>query len=149
MVPALLTASPNGRTGHTRAGPAEVEVSRGSSWLATSYAWNVILGHRQVKLRDCADTALVMDMSSSSRCSFLVTPLWPSNSALSGRPEFSSKMRDNLLMPTEPPHPPPAAAKPPRVHVTPEDLERFGDEEQVREALDERRLRDDQPPHHH
>jgi hypothetical protein len=32
-------------------------------------------------------------------------------------------------VPTEPPHPPPAAPKPPRVHVTPEDLERFGDED--------------------
>ncbi len=51
-------------------------------------------------------------------------------------------------MPTEPPHPPPAAPKPPRVHVTPEDLERFGDEEQVRAAWDEDRLRDEQPPHH-
>lgn len=49
-------------------------------------------------------------------------------------------------MATEPQHPPPAAPKP--VHVTPEDLERFGDEEQVRAASDERRLRDEQPPHH-
>ena len=38
--------------------------------------------------------------------------------------------------------------KPPRVHVTPEDLERFGDEEQVRAAWDEGRLREEQPPHH-
>jgi len=30
------------------------------------------------------------------------------------------------------------------VHVTPEDLERFGDEEQVRAAWDEGRLRDEQ-----
>jgi hypothetical protein len=34
------------------------------------------------------------------------------------------------------------------VHVTPEDLERFGDEEQVRASWDEGRLRDEQPPHH-
>ena len=51
-------------------------------------------------------------------------------------------------MPTEPAHPPPAPAKPPRVHVTPEDLERFGDEEQVRAAWDEGRLRYEHPPHH-
>ncbi|WP_454561514.1 hypothetical protein [Mycobacterium haemophilum] len=51
-------------------------------------------------------------------------------------------------MPTEPPHPPRAAPKPPRVHVTSDDLERFGDEEQVRAAWDEGRLRDEQPPHH-
>ena len=49
-------------------------------------------------------------------------------------------------MPTEPP--PPAAPNPPQVHVTAEDLERFGDEEQVRAAWDEDRLRDEQPPHH-
>jgi hypothetical protein len=35
------------------------------------------------------------------------------------------------------------------VHVAPEDWERFGDEEQVRAARDESRLRDEQPPHHH
>jgi hypothetical protein len=40
-------------------------------------------------------------------------------------------------VPTEPLHPKPAASKPPRVNVTPEDLERFGDEEQVRAAWDE------------
>lgn len=51
-------------------------------------------------------------------------------------------------MPSEPPHPPRPAPKPPRMHVTPEDIERFGDEEQVREVWDEGRLRDEQPPHH-
>lgn len=51
-------------------------------------------------------------------------------------------------MPGEPQHPP-AAPRPKRVRVTPEDVERFGDEEQMREASDERRLRDEQPPHHH
>ncbi|WP_197079919.1 hypothetical protein [Mycobacterium haemophilum] len=51
-------------------------------------------------------------------------------------------------MSTEPPHPPRAAPKPPRVHVTSDDWERFGDEEQVRAAWDEGRLRDEQPPHH-
>ncbi|MCV7199319.1 hypothetical protein [Mycobacterium angelicum] len=51
-------------------------------------------------------------------------------------------------MPTEPSQPRAAAAKPPRPLVTPEDLERFGDEEQMREASDEGRLRDEQPPHH-
>jgi hypothetical protein len=50
---------------------------------------------------------------------------------------------------TELPHPRPAAPKSPPVHATPEDLERFGDEEQVRAAWDEGRLRDEQPPHHH
>ncbi|WP_165762601.1 hypothetical protein [Mycolicibacterium vulneris] len=52
-------------------------------------------------------------------------------------------------MSDEPSHPPRPAPKPKRVHVTPEDVERFGDEEQVRAAWDERRLRDEQPPHHH
>ncbi|WP_165606963.1 hypothetical protein [Mycobacterium mantenii] len=51
-------------------------------------------------------------------------------------------------MASEPPPPRPAAGKPPRERVTPEDLERFGDEEQAREAWDERRLRDERPPHH-
>jgi len=51
-------------------------------------------------------------------------------------------------MATEPPHPPPAAPKTPRVRVTPEDVERFSDEEQVRAAWDEGRLREEQPPHH-
>lgn len=51
-------------------------------------------------------------------------------------------------MPREPEHPP-AAQKPNRVYVAPEDLERFGDEEQMREASDDRRLRDERPPHHH
>lgn len=51
-------------------------------------------------------------------------------------------------MPAEPPQPPAATPKRPRVHVTPEDLERFGDEEQVRAAWNESRLRDEQPPHH-
>ncbi|MEB4210051.1 hypothetical protein [Mycobacterium sp. 94-17] len=52
-------------------------------------------------------------------------------------------------MPSEPAHRTPATGHPKRVHVTPEDVERFGDEEQVREASDERRLRDERPPHHH
>ena len=60
----------------------------------------------------------------------------------------NSDVLDNRLMSTELPHPPPAAPKSPREHVTPEDLERFGDEEQVRTAWDESRLRDEQPPHH-
>ncbi|WP_197501099.1 hypothetical protein [Mycobacterium sp. E3251] len=51
-------------------------------------------------------------------------------------------------MPTEPPRPSRAAPKPPRVRTTPEDLERFGDEEQMRSASDEARLRDERPPHH-
>ncbi|WP_172827145.1 hypothetical protein [Mycobacterium asiaticum] len=50
-------------------------------------------------------------------------------------------------MATEPTRPRPER-KSPRVHVTREDLERFGDEEQVREAYDEDRLRDERPPHH-
>lgn len=51
-------------------------------------------------------------------------------------------------MPDEPAQPSPTGRKPRRVQVTPEDLERFGDEEQMRAASDERRLRDEQPPHH-
>lgn len=51
-------------------------------------------------------------------------------------------------MPTEPPQPPQAASKTPRVRPTPEELERFGDEEQARAVSDEARLRDEQPPHH-
>ncbi|ETZ97986.1 hypothetical protein I546_6973 [Mycobacterium kansasii 732] len=61
--------------------------------------------------------------------------------------EFSAQNWDNRLVPTEPPSPRPTAPKP-RLHVTAEDLERFGDEEQVRSAWDESRLRDEQPPHH-
>ena len=52
-------------------------------------------------------------------------------------------------MPAERQDPPSAAGKPRPVHVTPEDVERFGDEDQVREVSDERRLRDERPPHHH
>ena len=51
-------------------------------------------------------------------------------------------------MPTEPTDPPPAAVNPPGARVTPEEFERFGDEEQVRAAWDEVRLRAEQPPHH-
>jgi hypothetical protein len=59
---------------------------------------------------------------------------------------FSIYNRDNRLMPTEPP--PPPAPKPPRVHVTPEDLERFGDEDLMRRASNDDWLRDETPPHH-
>ncbi|WP_197501154.1 hypothetical protein [Mycobacterium sp. 852002-51057_SCH5723018] len=51
-------------------------------------------------------------------------------------------------MPENPREPPPAVPRPPRRDITPEDLERFGDEEQVRAASDESRLRDERPPHH-
>ncbi|WP_205878023.1 hypothetical protein [Mycobacterium camsae] len=51
-------------------------------------------------------------------------------------------------MPDEPSHPPTTPRQRPRVHVTPEELERFGDEDQVRSVWDESRLRDEQPPHH-
>lgn len=57
-------------------------------------------------------------------------------------------VRENWCMPDEPAQPSPTGRKPRRVQVTPEDLERFGDEEQMRAASDERRLRDEQPPHH-
>ncbi|WP_165609339.1 hypothetical protein [Mycobacterium alsense] len=50
-------------------------------------------------------------------------------------------------MPSEAPQPR-ATPKARQVDVTAEDLERYGDEEQVRAALDESRLRDEQPPHH-
>ena len=56
--------------------------------------------------------------------------------------------RENRFMPADPSHPPATAPKRPRVRVTREELERFGDEEQVRTAWDESRLRDELPPHH-
>jgi hypothetical protein len=49
----------------------------------------------------------------------------------------------------DPEPPPPAAPKQPRVHVTPEDLERFGDEDAMRRASNDDWLRDEAPPHHH
>lgn len=51
-------------------------------------------------------------------------------------------------MPSESAHRPPASHKPPTVQVTPDDAERYADEDQARDAWDERRLRDEQPPHH-
>jgi hypothetical protein len=44
--------------------------------------------------------------------------------------------------------PPPAEPKPPRVHVTPEELDRFGDEDLMRRASNDDWLRDEAPPHH-
>jgi hypothetical protein len=44
--------------------------------------------------------------------------------------------------------PPPAAPKPPRVRVTPEELARFGDEDLMRRASNDDWLRDEAPPHH-
>lgn len=44
--------------------------------------------------------------------------------------------------------PPPAAPKPPRAHVTREDLERFADEDLMRRASNDDWLRDEAPPHH-
>jgi hypothetical protein len=53
------------------------------------------------------------------------------------------------MVSTEPPRRPPAAPKrPPNTHVTRADLERFADEDQLREAWDEARLREEAPPHH-
>lgn len=49
-------------------------------------------------------------------------------------------------MPAEPPRPAPDPPKPSR--LTAEELARFGDEEQMREAGDEGRLWDERPPHH-
>jgi hypothetical protein len=48
----------------------------------------------------------------------------------------------------DPEPPPPAKRKPPRAHVTREDLERFGDEDLMREASNDDWLRDQAPPHH-
>jgi hypothetical protein len=48
----------------------------------------------------------------------------------------------------DPDPPPPAAPKPPPVQVTPEDLERFGDEDLMRQASNDDWLRDEAPPHH-
>lgn len=64
------------------------------------------------------------------------------------RPELYAESSDNLFMPIEAAPPPPSRPKPSRMRVTREDLARFGDEDQAREALDEDRLRDEQPPHH-
>jgi hypothetical protein len=47
-------------------------------------------------------------------------------------------------MDPEPPPPP----KPAPVHVTPEDLERFGDEDLMRRTSNDDWLRDEAPPHH-
>jgi len=44
--------------------------------------------------------------------------------------------------------PPPSAQKPPRVHVTPEELDRFGEEDLMRRVSNDDRLRDEAPPHH-
>ncbi|WP_174236998.1 hypothetical protein [Mycobacterium basiliense] len=44
--------------------------------------------------------------------------------------------------------PPPSAPKPRRVHVAPEDLDRFGDEDLIRRASNDEWLRDEAPPHH-
>jgi hypothetical protein len=50
---------------------------------------------------------------------------------------------------TEPEPPPPAAPKPPRrVPITPADSERFSDEDLMRRASNDDRLRDERPPHH-
>ena len=43
---------------------------------------------------------------------------------------------------------PPAAPKPPRVHVMPDDVERYSDEDLMRRASNDDRLRDEAPPHH-
>ncbi|SON63925.1 hypothetical protein MSIMFI_05456 [Mycobacterium simulans] len=43
---------------------------------------------------------------------------------------------------------PPAAPKPQPVHVTPEDLERFADEDLMRRTSNDDWLRDEAPPHH-
>jgi hypothetical protein len=43
---------------------------------------------------------------------------------------------------------PPAAPKAPQVHVTPEEMDRFGDEDLMRRASNDDRLRDEAPPHH-
>ncbi|WP_428899643.1 hypothetical protein [Mycobacterium sp. Lab-001] len=52
-------------------------------------------------------------------------------------------------MPTDPEHRPLSdAPTPSSERVTPEDWERYGDEDQVRSAWDEGRLHDEQPPHH-
>lgn len=48
----------------------------------------------------------------------------------------------------EPEPPPPDAPQPPRSHLTREDLERFGDEDQMRRTSNDDWLRDEAPPHH-
>lgn len=52
-------------------------------------------------------------------------------------------------MSTEPAPRPAAVRQPaPRARVTQADLERFDDEDLIREAQDEARLREEAPPHH-
>ena len=63
-----------------------------------------------------------------------------------GERELSASNRDNHLMPPEPTRKPPTAPTPPT--VTPEDLGRFDDEDQLREASNDAWLRAQQPPHH-
>jgi hypothetical protein len=48
----------------------------------------------------------------------------------------------------DPEPPPKAAPKSPRSHITPEDLERFGDEDLMRRTSNDDWLRDEAPPHH-
>jgi hypothetical protein len=48
----------------------------------------------------------------------------------------------------DPDPPPPSAPKAPRPHVTPEDLERFSDEDLMRQASNDDWLREQAPPHH-
>jgi hypothetical protein len=49
----------------------------------------------------------------------------------------------------EPPHEPPAAPQPPpRPRLTQSDLERFADEDAMRQESNDAWLRDEAPPHH-
>ena len=59
---------------------------------------------------------------------------------------FPGKIETITAMDPEPP--PLAAPIPPRVHVTAEDLEGFGDEDLMRRASNDDWLRDEVPPHH-
>jgi len=51
-------------------------------------------------------------------------------------------------MATEPSRPSRAAPKPPPARVTQSDLERYADEDPMRRASNDDRLREEQPPHH-
>lgn len=63
-------------------------------------------------------------------------------------PSYQRVSAAQLHTSVDPEPPPPAAPKPPRVHVTREDLERFGDEDLMRRASNDDWLRDEAPPHH-
>jgi hypothetical protein len=62
--------------------------------------------------------------------------------------ELLNKQKRETITAMDSELPPLAVPKRPRVHVTPEELERFGDEDLMRRASNDDWLRDEAPPHH-